>query len=180
MLLLLKRGASSFPRMGRALTAVVIVQGYHPHCVGADIELAYHRFALSSCPDTAFTLPRELSQPPYQLSSRHEPLSSTTTAVCPGFQTYRLRPQSEGDRVFSAEVRLNRAGTCSLDIGWAYTRQPDRPDDPSEQVIPLVETVARLLMQNSSADPIMPAASVERFGSTADARRWCAQQTLQE
>lgn len=170
-----KRRAVSIPAGARVFAAALILQT-HPHCLGAKTEFTYHRFELTSCPDTTFSLPRELISAPYVLSSRRSPGASASPAICSAFQPYWLREQGQDGRLFSTEVRVNRQPTCSLDIGWADTRPRGRArSEHSEQVSSLVDTIARRLMRNSNLEPRVAAPSVHRFHSSADARRSCAQ-----
>ncbi len=123
------------------------------------------QYELEACPDSAYSLPLTVENGPYRLErAPHDPQG------CPAFTAYRL---FEKTRIRSgAWVRLDRRTPCSLLVATSYLSAGPvisfvGAGKPKEWVErrerPLMDVIARLVMQGSTAIPRFPAVRLEGF-----------------
>lgn len=130
------------------------------------------RFELPSCPDSGFSLPDVIDQPPYRLSAAGDDPQAETYPMCPGFEVYHLLENGQGR--FYYRTRLNRRSSCSLDIGYSYLGgSPSFNRRRMTQFEPWVEVVAQLVMQDADIVPSLPATATEIFDADENTREWC-------
>lgn len=152
-------------------------------------EIAVHRYELSGCPHTSFSLPRLVLEPPYELASGRRHWSRTPEihpAMCRGFTYYEVDAPGRGafrrgatPAPWGVDVRLNRGPSCSLDVAYGYLlplqkeRQAEARRWFDRELGGKVDTVARLVLRGSNVTPIVPASQIERV-RRKELEAWCA------
>jgi hypothetical protein len=137
---------------------------------GMDEVTVVRRYGLSACPGANFSFPDSTGDSVYVMRSvtEHPPL-------CPGVKTYEF---ADRPAVSHMSVRLNRGGSCSLDVGYRYitmTNTKDHSGIEAEQDN-FADIAAGTVFGPSEMTVIPPARkTVVRFESWKDRETWCAQ-----
>jgi hypothetical protein len=155
-----------------------------------DTRAEVDRFSLSRCPDSAWTLPKEVKQGQYTLrgSKRKRALSFALDTYCPrpnDFLAYLGTAKDEWDDPLVFDARLNRGPSCTLDIVHHYLvplhATPEQARAASrgaylDQRRRYLSLVSRLLVEKSGAAPSPQPAAVAQFDQGA-LRAWCGTAT---
>lgn len=165
---------------GAMLAFVFVMTAWQIHCA-EEAHFVAHRFDLEGCPSLAFSLPASIEHPRYRLRAAGQGwLSPGPAPICSGFKDYDLDERTETGALVrigaGLQVRLNRGGTCSLDVIYSYLTGTGEavPEIRPEELTRAAETVAQLVMSSAKA-PRLPAAYTERFGSEQQLKQWCEQ-----
>jgi hypothetical protein len=151
----------------------IITSALVQHC-GLDVIFPL-QYELEGCPDSAFSLPLTVENGPYRLERAPDDPQG-----CPAFTPYRLFEKTR--RRPGAWVRLDRRTPCSLVVATSYqTAGPiisfvgaGKPSEREERrARPLMDVIARLVMQGSTAIPRFPGVRLEGFDETFE-RKMCA------
>ena len=132
------------------------------------------QYDLEACPDSAYSLPLTVEKGPYRLERAPDDPQG-----CPAFPSYRLFEKTRMRQW--AWVRLDRRTPCSLVVATSYMTagrvisfvgagKPSEREERRER--PLMDVIARLVMQGSTAIPRFPGVRLEGFDETK--RKMCA------
>ena len=132
-----------------------------------------HEFDLPTCPDSAFSLPKVVRQPPYELERLSEPGYCSLGYRKSADLSYHLTENGR-DRSYYT-VRLIRRPSCSLAVAYSYgVRDAEHDAQGEADLEPWLQRVAQLVLAQSGVAPAVPAARILRFDRRKDVDAWCA------
>jgi len=148
----------------RMLALAAVIQGASSHCRGP-YEYVLQDFVLTTCPDSGFSLAQSAGNGTDSVSAFR---SFSVGATCPVLTLYELR---ENNNVrLNPMVKLKRSGRCTVQIAYSYDRAAAGP----EEMTRMAETVARLVMHNSTSKPESTPVKTQRFRSRRELQDRCS------
>ena len=136
-----------------------------------------YRFALASCPDSAFALPVEAQRDAYRVTAKVRDVYRAPKGA--GYTTYQfIGPAAKTNPPGYFAVRLTRADSCTLDLAWGYMLRDTANDRRLELAYKLMaEHAALILLAGTPFQPSTPAFQTDTARSLSD---WAGHRLLHQ